>query len=114
MKKKKMNEGLWDFVERIEKKLSIKDYLSKYTQVNGNDANCPFHYDKVFSMHLTPGTTMFECYRCGCMGISIINLLMLILRLPFYEVLKKISKEKGIEIPDNIQNEMKLYNNRKK
>ena len=107
-------EDLGDFVKRLEKKLPIKEYLYKYTEIDGDSAKCPFHYDDDYSMYLTPGTNMFECYQCGCMGLNLINFIMLWEKKSFYTVLKELSEETGIEIPGNIQNEITFFLNRQK
>jgi len=107
-------ESLGDFVRRLEKKLSIEEYLSKYTEVDGDRAKCPFHYDEGYGMYLAPGSNMFDCMQRGCRGITLTSFLMLWHKKPFYTVLKELSEETGIEIPDNIQNEMTFYINRQK
>ena len=107
-------ESLRDFVERLEKKLPIEEYLSKYTEVDGERAKCPFHYTDHFGMRLTQGSNMFECYECGCSGLSLISFTMLWHKKPFYTVLKALSEKTGIEIPENIQNEMTFFINREK
>lgn len=110
----KKAESLGDFIERLEKKLPIVEYLSKYTEVVGERAKCPFHYTDHFGMRLTQGSGMWECYECGCSGLSLISFIMLWHKKSFYTVLQELSKETGIEIPKNIQNEITFFTNRQK
>lgn len=107
-------QELGDFVKKLEKKLPIKQYLSRITEVDGDAAKCPFHYDEGYGMFLTPGSNMFECYDCGCMGLSLTSFKMLWEKKSFYTVLKELSEETGIDIPENIQNEMTFFLNRQK
>ena len=93
-----------DFVEQLKSSVDIVKVVGEYVKLRRAGAGprysglCPFHTEKTpsFSVHQTH--QFYKCFGCG-VGGDVLNFVMEIERLSFYEALKLLAERNGIPMP---------------
>jgi DNA primase len=83
--------------------LPIEQVIAPYVELKKAGARykacCPLHNEKTPSMVVTPNKNSFHCYGCGKGGDGI-AFVMEKENLPFYEAVKAIAAQHGIEVQE--------------
>jgi DNA primase len=93
-----------DFVEHLKSSVDVVKVIGEYLRLRRVGAGprymglCPFHTEKTpsFSVHQTH--QFYKCFGCG-VGGDVLNFVMEIERLSFYEALKLLADRNGIPMP---------------
>jgi DNA primase len=106
-----------DKISEIQNSVDIVDIISEVVllkQVGRNFTGlCPFHSEKTPSFSVNREKQIFYCFGCGTGG-NVFSFLMKQEDLSFVEIVKKLARRAGIEIPDQEMNpEMKKRINEK-
>lgn len=81
-----------DIVELVGKRVSLKRAGRSFKGL------CPFHDDKTPSFTVNPEFGSYRCWSCGAKG-DVFTWVMETQRVDFFEALKILAKEAGIELP---------------
>ncbi len=91
------------FLDYLRSKIDIVDYISKYITLTRRGANfwacCPFHNEKTPSFAVNQEHQYYKCFGCGESG-NIFNFVMKMENIDFYNAVKLIAKESGVELPN--------------
>ena len=91
-----------EFIEEIQRRLNIVDFISQYVTLKKQGRNfvglCPFHSENTPSFIVSPEKQIFHCFGCH-KGGNAINFLMSIENLTFPEAVEKIAQQLGMELP---------------
>ena len=91
------------WLDELKSKLSIVDVISKYIPLNRKGKNlwacCPFHHEKTPSFSVNETENYYHCFGCGVSGDSI-RFVMEYENVDFYEALKILAKQAGMELPE--------------
>lgn len=95
-----------DTINKIKNQYNIVDYI----RANGIDLEnagngswkglCPFHNEKTPSFTVSEDFQTYKCFGCGESG-DILSFVEHTHTISFYEAVKMLAEEKGIEIKDN-------------
>ncbi len=90
--------------EAIRSRVAIEDIVQQYVpdlKKKGSNyvALCPFHTEKTPSFYVSPQRQIFKCFGCG-EGGDVVSFLMKIENISFWEAVKRLAKEAGIDISD--------------
>lgn len=91
-----------DFVEQLKSSIDIVAVVGEYVRLRKAGARyvglCPFHSEKSpsFSVHATH--QFYKCFGCGAGG-DVLNFVMAIEGLTFFEALKHLAERHGIPMP---------------
>ena len=93
-----------DFVEQLKSSVDIVRTIGDYVRLKQQRGSprytglCPFHTEKTpsFSVHST--LQFYKCFGCDAKG-DVLNFIMEIERLTFYEALKLLAERNGIPMP---------------
>lgn len=99
-------------IDDIKRKFSLKEYVSKFTDVHGDSACCPFpmHADKTPSFKISVGPDGIEMFYCfGCAeGGTIFDFVMRMNDVDFSEALKILETEFGVTVDKINVSELEL------
>jgi DNA primase len=93
-----------DFVEHLKSSVDIVKVVGEYVKLrrSGGTARymglCPFHTEKTPSFSVHQGHQFYKCFGCG-VGGDVLNFVMEIERLSFFEALKLLAERNGIPMP---------------
>ncbi len=86
--------------------IPIAEIIQKYTPLKKLGSTlegcCPFHTEKTPSFKVFPKTNSYKCFGCGAGGNGI-RFVMDKEKLSFPEACRRIGKDHGIKIPDQVQ-----------
>ena len=82
-----------DLVQLIQQTVSLKRKGSSLVGL------CPFHQEKTGSFNVVPHKNIFHCFGCG-VGGDCFKFVMLSRGLSFYEAIKELADQVGIELED--------------
>ncbi len=89
-------------IDRVRDATDIVELVGRYVTLKkaGKDykALCPFHKEKTPSFYVVPDKQIFHCFGCGASG-NVFAFLMKYENISFYEALKRLAAEAGIELP---------------
>ena len=93
-----------DFVEQLKSSVDIVRTIGDYVRLKQQRGSprytglCPFHAEKTpsFSVHST--LQFYKCFGCDAKG-DVLNFIMEIERVTFYEALKLLAERNGIPMP---------------
>lgn len=93
-----------DFVEQLKSSVDIVRTIGDYVRLKQQRGSprytglCPFHTEKTpsFSVHST--LQFYKCFACDAKG-DVLNFIMEIERVSFYEALKLLAERNGIPMP---------------
>ena len=91
------------WLEELKSKLSIVDVISKYIPLTRKGKNlwacCPFHHEKTPSFSVNESENYYHCFGCGVSGDPI-RFVMEYENVDFYEALRILSRQAGMEFPE--------------
>lgn len=91
-------------IDLIKDRIDLITIAERYLKLEKTGKNyralCPFHGEKTPSFYLNEETQRFKCFGCGESG-DVFNLIQQIEGLDFYETLKKLAEETGVELQTN-------------
>lgn len=97
-------------IQKIKNEYNIIDYI----RMNGVDLKegtngswvglCPFHNEKTPSFTVSEDFQNYRCFGCGESG-DLLSFTQQSHTVSFFEAMKMLAEEKGIEIKDNLSNE---------
>jgi len=93
-----------EFVEQLKSSVDIVRTIGEYVRLKkaGGSSRytglCPFHNEKTPSFSVNPIHQRFKCFGCG-VGGDVIEFIMQIDRLTFFEALKLLAERNGIAMP---------------
>lgn len=88
-------------IQEIKERLPIEEVVSRYVKLEKTGINmkglCPFHNEKTPSFFVAPHRGSFMCFGCGKKG-DIFNFVQEVEGLEFFDVLKKLAEEAGVQL----------------
>jgi len=93
-----------DFAEQLKSQLDIVDVVSHYVRLKRIGAGtsltalCPFHNEKTPSFNVHSVRQFYKCFSCDAKG-DLINFVMQIEGMTFWEAVKLLSERYGIPLP---------------
>ena len=93
-----------DFVEQLKSQVDIVKTIGQYVRLKRVGSTprymglCPFHTEKTPSFSVHSSHQFFKCFGCG-IGGDVLNFVMEIERISFYEALKLLAERNGIAMP---------------
>src|SRR5438552_12655973 len=93
-----------DFVEQLKSSVDIVKTVGEYVRLKRAGSTprymglCPFHTEKTPSFSVHGSHQYFKCFGCG-MGGDVLNFVMEIERISFYEALKLLAERNGLSMP---------------
>jgi DNA primase len=93
-----------EFAEHLKSQLDIVDVVSHYVRLKrvGSSASlvglCPFHNEKTPSFNVHSARQFYKCFGCDAKG-DLINFVMEMDGLTFWEAVKLLSERYGIPLP---------------
>ncbi len=91
-----------DFVEQLKSSVDIVKVVGDYVRLrklgNSYKGLCPFHNERTPSFNVHAVKQYFKCFGCGKSG-DLINFVMEIESIPFYEALTMLAERNGIPMP---------------
>jgi DNA primase len=91
-----------DFAKQLKSQVDIVSVASEYVRLrrfgNRYSGLCPFHNEKTPSFSIYTDHQWFKCYGCGAQG-DVFEFVMKIEGLTFWETLKKLADQHGIQLP---------------
>jgi len=101
-------------INELRDKCDIVEYISRYVNLKKRGSNylglCPFHKEKTPSFVVSKDKKIFHCFGCG-EGGNLFHFLSKIESKSFYQVIKDLAKEKGIQL--DIDNSTDEYSDKK-
>jgi DNA primase len=87
--------------EEIRSRADITKVVGRYVQLQGKGNSlkglCPFHKEKTPSFHINALKGFFHCFGCG-KGGDVFNFLQEIENISFFEALKMLADETGVQL----------------
>ena len=92
-----------DLAQHVKSQLDIVRVISDYVPRlrrfgNRYSCLCPFHNEKTPSFSIYADHQFYKCFGCDAKG-DVFNFVMNIERVTFWEALKKLAEQNGIELP---------------
>ena len=91
-----------EFVEQLKSSVDIVAVVGEYVRLQKRGPRyiglCPFHTEKTPSFNVHAAHQFYKCFGCG-VGGDVINFVMEIEGLTFYEALKHLAERHGIAMP---------------
>src|SRR6185312_7713505 len=97
-----------DFVEQLKSQLNITDVVGHYVRLKRNGASpslvglCPFHSEKTPSFNVHSTRQFYKCFGCDAKG-DLINFVMEIEGVEFWDACKTLAERYGIPLPQRPQ-----------
>ena len=98
------NGGLTpNFLDELKFKCDIVSIISQYIRLDKKGGKyfgcCPFHNEKTPSFCVNADQQYYHCFGCGVSG-NVINFVMEMESLSFYEAVKFLAEKAGMEMPE--------------
>jgi DNA primase len=93
-----------DFVEQLKSSVDIVKTVGEYVRLKRSGSTprymglCPFHTEKTPSFSVHGSHQYYKCFGCG-LGGDVLNFIMEIERISFYEALKLLAERNGLSMP---------------
>ncbi len=92
-----------DFKEQLKSSVGIEKVVGEYVRLKKSGAQrymglCPFHNEKTPSFTVQVVLQIYKCFSCG-VGGDVIDFVMRIEGISFYEALKLLAERNGIPMP---------------
>ena len=93
-----------DFVEQLKSSVDIVKTVGEYVRLKRAGSTprymglCPFHTEKTPSFSVHGSHQYYKCFGCG-LGGDVLNFIMEIERISFYEALKLLADRNGLTMP---------------
>lgn len=89
-------------IQRVKDRIDIANVIGRYVQLVRSGSNfkacCPFHEEKTPSFFVSTEKQFWHCYGACGTGGDVLSFLMKKENLEFYEALKRLAAEAGIEL----------------
>jgi len=96
------NAAPMEFAQHVKSQVDIVNVVSDYVRLKrmGNRLTglCPFHNEKTPSFSIRADHQFFRCFGCDAKG-DVLNFVMMIEGISFWEALKKLAEQNGIPLP---------------
>ncbi len=93
------------WLDELMHKNDIVSVVSEYVELKPKGrklwACCPLHGEKTPSFSVSPDKQLFYCFGCHAGG-TVIQFVMDMERLPFYEAVQQLASRVGMELPNEI------------
>lgn len=93
------------WMDMLLSKNDIVSLVSSYVALRSKGRRlwglCPFHNEKTASFSVSPDKQMYYCFGCGAGG-GVIQFVMEMEHLPYYEAVQFLAQRAGLELPDQI------------
>lgn len=93
-------------IEDVKARIDIVNLVDKHVKLRQTGKNyvglCPFHDEKTPSFHVSPDLQRYKCFGCDKSGDAL-TFVQEIENIEFYDALKKLAKEAGVEIKSSGQ-----------
>jgi DNA primase len=93
-----------DFAEQVKSSVDIVKTIEQYVRLKRSGSTgrylglCPFHTEKTPSFNVNAAMQRYRCFGCG-QGGDLLQFVMEIERISFFEALKLIAERNGIPMP---------------
>ena len=91
-----------DWIEKLRYNSDIISTISKYVTLNRKGGSywacCPFHHEKTPSFSVNQQGQFFHCFGCG-VGGDVIKFVEMIEGVNFFDAVKILAKNAGMELP---------------
>ena len=93
-----------DFAEQVKSSVDIVKTIGDYVRLKRSGSTgrylglCPFHTEKTPSFNVNATVQRYKCFGCG-VGGDVLQFIMEIERVSFFEALKLIAERNGIAMP---------------
>src|SRR5438477_9459713 len=96
-----------DFVEQLKSSVQIETVIGEYVRLRKSGVNryvglCPFHSEKTGSFTVHAARQFYYCFGCQAKG-DVVNFVMEMEHVSFYEALKSLAERHGIPMPKRSQ-----------
>ena len=96
-----------DFVEQLKSSVDIVSVIGEYVRLRKSSSYrytglCPFHSEKTPSFSVHAAHQFYYCFGCHAKG-DVINFVMEMEHVSFYEALKSLAERYGIPMPKRSQ-----------
>jgi DNA primase len=96
-----------DFVEQLKSSVQIESVIGEYVRLRKSGASryvglCPFHNEKSGSFTVHAAKQFYYCFGCHAKG-DVVNFVMEMEHISFYEALKSLAERYGIPMPKRSQ-----------
>ena len=100
-------KGAMDFVEQLKSSVQIESVIGEYVRLRKSGVNryvglCPFHNEKSGSFTVHAAKQFYYCFGCHAKG-DVVNFVMEMEHVSFYEALKSLAERYGIPMPKRSQ-----------
>lgn len=97
---------LREIIDRVHERIEIESVVGRRVQLKRRGSRfvglCPFHAEKTPSFTVTPDRNLFKCFGCGKSGDAI-TFLQETEGLEFWEALRALADEAGVELPQRVR-----------
>ncbi len=93
-----------DFAEQVKSSVDIVKTIGEYVRLKRSGTTgrylglCPFHTEKTPSFNVNATVQRYKCFGCG-VGGDVLQFIMEIERISFFEALKLMAERNGIAMP---------------
>jgi DNA primase len=93
-----------DFAEQVKSSVDIVKTIEQYVRLKRSGSTgrylglCPFHTEKTPSFNVNPAMQRYKCFGCN-VGGDVLQFVMEIERISFFEALKLVAERNGIAMP---------------
>jgi DNA primase len=93
-----------DFAEQVKSSVDIVKTIEQYVRLKRSGSTgrylglCPFHTEKTPSFNVNAAMQRYKCFGCG-LGGDLLQFVMEIERVSFFEALKLVAERNGIAMP---------------
>ncbi len=93
-----------DFAEQVKSSVDIVKTIGEYVRLKRSGTTgrymglCPFHTEKTPSFNVNASMQRYKCFGCN-LGGDVLQFVMEIERISFFEALKLVAERNGIAIP---------------
>ena len=97
-----------DWLGELKSRNDIVSTISRYIKLDRKGKNhwgcCPFHFEKTPSFSVNEVDQFYHCFGCGVSG-DVISFIEKYENVEFYDAVKILAKNAGMEIPNFVQSE---------
>src|SRR5271154_6120328 len=93
-----------DFAEQLKSSVDIVKTIGEYVRLKRTGTTgrymglCPFHTEKTPSFNVNTTMQRYKCFGCG-VGGDVLNFVMELDRISFYEALRQLAETNAIPMP---------------
>lgn len=96
-------------IDEIKSRIDIVEVVRRYVNLDNHyKGRCCFHQDTRPSLSVNPKGQYYYCFGCG-QGGDVFTILQLKENKTFFEILKELAKQTGIQLPKMESKDIKKY-----